>query len=330
MFNSREVIAVAVLLATGTALVIGGPAAVGQLRAMMARQLSAAAGATVLDGGSVQALLFEAAVPALAVLAPLFAAAFIAAGAAGAAQSGLAISAKAIAPKFDRLSPMQGFKRLFSAKGATEGIKAVLKAAVVLPIAYFHVKKHLPELLTLQALPLNAVVLMAVKWVIGLATQVLGALAVLAAADYAVGRYRWKKDLMMTFEEVKQESKDQDGDPHIKGRRRQKARELALRPRLDKVVPEADVVITNPTHYAVALKYDPLAGAAPVVVAKGLDARALRIKAIAAEHEVPTVEDRPLARALHAAAEEGSAIPETLYAAVAAILAEVYRKKGKM
>src|SRR5690606_19407951 len=132
----------------------------------------------------------------------------------------------------------------------------------------------------------------------------------LAAADFAFEKHRYKTDLKMTFEEVKQESKDQEGDPHVKARRRAKAREMARRPRLDHAVLKADVVVTNPTHYAIALKYDPVAGGAPVVLAKGIRKRALRIKALAAELAVPTVENRPLARALYATVEEGDAIPE--------------------
>ena len=327
VFRSREVVAVAVLVASGGALVLGGPASFEALRTLMAGQLAAAA-VTPLNDHALRAVLLEMAVPALAVLGPLFAAAFVAAGGANVAQAGLTLTGQPLQPKGNRISPAAGFKRIFSVKSLFEGAKAFTKAVVVLPLAYFTIERHLPELVTLYALPFDAVLPLAAGWILEMATQVLLALALLAGVDFAFEKYRYKKDLMMTFEEVKRESKDQDGDPHIKARRRQKAREMSRRPRLDHAVLKADVVVTNPTHYAVALQYDPAAGGAPVVLAKGIRKRALRIKALAAEHAVPTVENRPLARALHATVEEGDAIPETLYTAVAAVLAEVYRTRG--
>lgn len=160
-----------------------------------------------------------------------------------------------------------------------------------------------------------------------LVLKLLLALTVLSVPDFAFEKWKYTKDLKMTDQEVKEERKQQEGDPMVKGQRLKRARELALRPRLDHAVLKADVVVTNPTHYAIALHYRPEEMMAPRVLAKGLRKRALRIKALAQEHGVPTVEDRPLARALYDGVAEGGEIPEELYPAVATILAEIYRQR---
>ncbi len=327
VFRSKELASVGVLTAAGAVLVLGMPHAFGTLREVTAGVFRSAA-TTPLNGESLPAVVAAVALPVLGLVVPFFAVVMLAGTAANVAQTGWILTAKPLEPKLERVSPLAGIKRLFSSKGAFEAGKAVMKAAVVGPVAYLVIKDRLPELLGLYALPLDAIGRVGGAWLVGLALPILTALLVLSAADYAFERHRWRADLKMTEKEIRDEGKEQEGDPHLRGKRRQRAREIALRPRLDHAVLGADVVVTNPTHYAVALRYDPAADGAPVVLAKGVRKRALRIKALAADLGVPTVEDRPLARALHATVDEGQAIDESLYPAVAAVLAEVYRRRA--
>lgn len=327
VFKSKELVSVGILLAGGAVIVAGAPLAFASLQELSARLFLGAATAP-LSVDALPSLFAAIGFPVLGFLLPFFAVVMTAGAAASVAQTGWNVTAKPLAPKFSRVSPLEGTKRLFSSKGVFEAGKAVAKVAVVGPIVYVVLADRADEMLGLAGLPVEAIVAQTGVWVVDLAAPVLGALLALAAVDYAFERHRWHADLKMTHKEVKDEGKEQDGDPHIKGKRRQKARELAMRPRLDHAVMQADVVITNPTHYAIALKYDPVAGGAPVVLAKGIRKRALAIKGLAADLGVPTVEDRPLARALYATVDEGAPIDESLYAAVAAVLAEVYRRRA--
>lgn len=164
---------------------------------------------------------------------------------------------------------------------------------------------------------------------IQLAAAMLGALLLLSAVDFAYEKWKYKQDLKMTAQEIKDEYRETEGDPMVKSRRLKKARELTRRRRLDHAVLRSDVVITNPTHYAVALRYDPSEASAPRVMAKGIRKRALRIRALAQAHDIPVVEDPPLARALYHNVPEEQEIPVELYLAVATILAEIYRQRGQ-
>ncbi|MFN3596109.1 MAG: flagellar biosynthesis protein FlhB [Rubricoccaceae bacterium] len=325
--RSKELASVAILGVGGALLVLGAPAAFRALQVLTARVFLGAA-EMPLTMQSVPALLRDVGVPALLLVLPFFGLVAVTAFGAQAVQSGVTLTLKPLEPRLDRVSPLAGARRLFSAKGLFEAAKAVGKALIVGPIAYLILKSRLPEMLGLQALPVQDILVFAGRWFVELSLPLLAALLVLAVLDYAFGRHRWFGDLKMTVKEVKDEAKSTEGDPHVRGRRRQLAREMALRPRLDHAVLRADVVVTNPTHYAVALRYAPEEAAAPVVLVKGIRKRALRIKALALEHGIPTVEDRPLARALYAAVEEGQPIAEDLFPAVAAVLAEVYRSRG--
>ncbi len=328
IFRSREVVSVGLLFAGLGVMGWGAPAAFGVLKAM-ASELFVTAPVTTLTTRSVPSLFAGLGERLLWVMGPLFL--VLVAGSIGfnVAQSGWNVALKPLQPKGNRISPMQGLKRLFSSRGLFETAKALSKIAVVAPLAYLTVAGHSDEILMLHTLPLETVVATAAGWIGVLLVQILLVLLVLSGVDFAFGRWKWKEDLKMTAKEIKDESKEQEGDPHMKGKRRQVARERLRRPRLDHAVLKADVVITNPTHYAIALRYDPEEAGAPRVLAKGIRKRALRIKALAAEHAVPTVENRPLARALYDTVEEQQEIPEDLYPAVAAVLAEIYRERQK-
>ena len=326
VYRSRELASVALLATAAGVIGLGTPAALGTLRGMTAR-LYVEAPTAVLTPQSVPVILAQTGTDALLVVGPLFAALFVVALGANVAQSGWTMSGKPLRPKGSRISPAEGAKRLFSTKGLFELGKAIVKVIIVGPVVWLAVRAWLPDILALHTVPLDVAFRAGGGWTLGLLMQMLLALVLLSGVDYAFGKRKHTQDLKMTHREVKDETKESEGSPEMKGRRRQIARERAQRPRLDHAVLKADVVVTNPTHYAVALAYDAEDGA-PRVLVKGMRKRALRIKALAAEHGVPTVENVPLARALHASVEEGAVIDESLYQAVAAVLAEVYRARG--
>jgi flagellar biosynthetic protein FlhB len=244
-----------------------------------------------------------------------------------AAQGGIHVSLSKLKPKFSKLNPLNGFKRIFGPHGIWELAKAVMKTSVLALVVYFSVRKLIPTVYGAGSMPLSALI----KIATGTALNVLRAAAVtglvMAGADYAVVRRRNNKTLKMTKQEVKEEHKSQEGDPHVKGQRRARAIAMA-RSRMMRDVPSADVVLVNPTHVAVALKYEPGTGA-PRVVAKGADHVAARIRKIAEENRVPMVRDVPLARTLFASLEVGEEIPPELYKAVATVLAFIMTLKRR-
>lgn len=326
VLRARDVVSVGMLTAGLAGLAVSTPAAFEALR-LLTGEFFAEASTAPVSAEAVPALMTRVGVRLLLATAPLFAGLMVAAVAFNAVQSGVHLAPKALQPKGNRISPLQGFKRLFSAKGLFDGLKALAKIAVVGPLAYVIMRDLMPELVRLHTMPLEAVGHVAFEAARRLALPLLGALALVAGLDYGFERWRWRGDLKMTAKEVKDETKEDEGDPHVKGRRRQMARQWLKRPPLEQALARADVVVTNPTHYAVALRYDPLEAPAPRVLAKGIRKRALRIKAMAAEMGVPLLENRPLARALFAGVEEDQQIPEELFPAVAAVLAEVYRRR---
>jgi len=234
------------------------------------------------------------------------------------------VSSKALTPQFNRLNPMRGLANMFSKNSMVELVKSILKTVLVGSVAYWVVSHDMEPILSLSNMPLETgiaeiKVLMLTGFMI-----IVGALTVIAAIDVPFQLYEYAEKLKMTKEEVKQEAKETEGNPEIKGRIRQQQREMARRRMMAKI-PEADVVITNPTHYAVAVKYKDNGMGAPIVVAKGLDAVALKIREVATEHHIITLESPKLARALYAHTELDQQIPEALYAAVAEVLAYVFQ-----
>ncbi|MHB9037017.1 MAG: flagellar biosynthesis protein FlhB [Armatimonadota bacterium] len=244
-------------------------------------------------------------------------------------QVGLAFSGKALQFKADRLNPLSGVARMFSMQAAVELVKSMAKIAIIGFIVYSFIRDKYTEIASLA----GASYYTTCAKIGGLTWQILlraaAALFVIAALDYMFQRHQLEKSIKMTKQEVKEDVKRSEGDPHIKGKIRQKQREMSQR-RMMAEVPKADVVITNPTHFAVALRYDSENGNAPIVLAKGKDFIAKRIRAIAEENKIPIVENVQLARALYATAEIGDEIPADLYQAVAEVLAYVYRLSKKL
>lgn len=262
------------------------------------------------------------------ILAPVLAFNLVCAYTANVAQVGFIFTLQPLTPNFSKLNPVTGFARLFSINALGELFKSLVKFSLVGLLAWRIIRKEIPVLPGIidRTTPEMATYFASIvsRLIIHCGTGLL----VLAAIDYFFQRYTYEKSIKMTKEEVKQEGKDAEGDPAVKGRIRSLQREMARR-RIMKEVPQADVIITNPTHYAVALKYERGGGmAAPKVVAKGADLMAKRIREIATEHGVPIVERAPLARALYANVDEGQEIPEEFYRAVAEVLAYVYRLRN--
>lgn len=263
-----------------------------------------------------------------AFLGPFLAVTVFCAAAANIGQVGFLFTMTPLTPSLEKLSPAAGLARMFSPSSFAEMAKAIVKFAVVGFLAWRIIRQEIPRLpLIIDRTPMEVVAYMAD--ISGTLLLHCGlALLVLAAADYVFQRWTYEKSIRMTKAEVKEEWRAQEGDPMVKGRIRSLQREKARR-RILQEVPKADVVVTNPTHFAVALKYDRGAMAAPRVTAKGADLLARRIRELAAEHGVPVVERPPLARALYEAVDEGQEIPADFYRAVAEVLAYVYRLKDR-
>lgn len=236
---------------------------------------------------------------------------------------------KPLQPKFSKINPISGLKRMFSKDKIFDLLKSVAKLAVLFYVVYSSLKDEWGMVVNIYELELYPAVLLVVDTVINVGFKISIVFLILAAVDYYYQRRKFKNDMKMTKQEVKDEYKNTEGNPQIKGRIRSKMQEASRR-RMMQSVPEADVVITNPTHLAVALKYDKELAEAPVVLAKGADFLAEKIKTAARENKVEIVENKPLARMLYYNVEIGDQIPPELYQMVAEVLAYVYGIQGKL
>jgi flagellar biosynthetic protein FlhB len=243
------------------------------------------------------------------------------------AQVGLKLTPLAMKPSLSKINPLQGMKRMVSKNAAVEAVKATVKAFVIIGAAYLALKPRIGELAALTGASPRELFAVLVLMVRDLALRVGGAMILIAAADWAWQRYSHKKQLRMTKEEVKQEYKQQDLSPEVKGQIKRRQLEMS-RSRMLAEVLTADVVVVNPTHYAAALRYDG-STAAPQLVAKGVDHLAAAIREKAKEARVPIVANPPLARTLYAEVELNAQIPDGLFTAVAEVLAFVYRTAGR-
>lgn len=262
------------------------------------------------------------------VLAPVMTAIVIVALASNIAQVGFKLSPEALQPKFSKLNPVSGIKRIFSSRSVVEILKTVLKFFVIALFTYLILSDLIIASAYLDNLNPSEIIIFILDNAFSLLWKIALLYAVIAAIDFVYQRYKFRKDMMMTKQEVKEEMKQLEGDPNVKGRIR-KMQMQAAQQRMMANLPTADVVITNPTHYAVALKYDMTKDSAPEVIAKGVDLLAQRIKKVAAEHNIPLHEDRELARALYKMCDVGDKIPPSLFKAVAQVLAYVYSLKKK-
>ena len=239
------------------------------------------------------------------------------------------VTAKPLQPKLSKLSPISGLKRMFSVRQLMELLKSIAMIALIMVVVYTTIKSKMNVLLTFYDVGLNAALSTIGSIIIDLGIKISAVFLIVGFVDLIYQRHKFKNDNMMTKQEVKDEYKNSEGDPQVKGQIRRKMQEISRR-RMMQQLPEADVVITNPTHFAVALKYEPNAGKAPVVIAKGADYLAFQIKDKAKEYNIAIVENKPLARILYHNIDVGMEIPPELYQAVAEILATVMRTNNRL
>lgn len=239
------------------------------------------------------------------------------------------VTAKPLQPKFSKISPISGFKRMFSVRQLVELIKSIAMISIIMIVIYNTVKSKMNILLTFYDVGLNTALSTIGSIIIDLGIKISAVFLIVGFADLFYQRIKFKNDNMMTKQEIKDEFKNTEGDPQVKGQIKRRMQEVSRR-RMMQQLPEADVVITNPTHFAVALKYEPDAGKAPVVIAKGADYLAFQIKDKAKEYNIAIVENKPLARILYHNIDIGMEIPPELYQAVAEILAVVMRTNNRL
>ncbi|MEN6460466.1 MAG: flagellar biosynthesis protein FlhB [Syntrophomonas sp.] len=325
VFKSTDLNSAIILLAGCSALFISFPYMLSQLEGFTSLYLL---NRTLEDINNEYAyfLLLEVLWLLAKMLLPVFLATFIAALLITYLQVGFVFSSEALLPKMDRINPIEGFKRIFSIRALVELVKSLLKVSVAGYIVYSVIKKYIYVFPKFVDMELLATINTLASIILEMALKVGIVFLIIGVIDYIYQWYEYEKSLKMSKYDVKQEFKQVEGDPQVKSRQRQIQREVAMK-RMMAEVPKADVVITNPTHFAVALKYDVTSMTAPTIVAKGQDFIAKKIREVAEENRVVIVENPPLARTLYHTLEIGDVVPEELYQAVAEVLAFVYKQK---
>ncbi|WOJ93315.1 flagellar biosynthesis protein FlhB [Congregibacter variabilis] len=320
--RSRELNTMLSLLITGVGLWVLGAGMVDDLLAITSSGFSVDR-AAAFDTEQLPVHFMHMAISALLALAPLFAVTVVAALAGPLLMGGWSFSVEAMAFKLEKLDPVKGLGRVFSLKGLLELAKALLKFLLLMGVAYLMIMSFERQILTLSALTPGEASVRVVTMLVTALIVLSSAMVLIVMFDVPFELWNFNKQLRMTRQEVRDEMKETDGRPEVKQRIRNLQREVSQR-RMMQDVPTADVVITNPTHYSIALSYSDGSGA-PKVVAKGRDLMALQIRTIANEHDVPLYEAPPLARALYASTEVGDEIPGDLYLAVARVLAYLFQ-----
>jgi len=277
---------------------------------------------------SMQALFLDIVKEAALLLSPILIAALVGGIVANYMQVGVLFSPEAIKLKLEKINPLSGFKRMFSLRSIVELLKSLLKITVIGIVVFSVLWGKMDEILVLSHKSIGSIAVTIAKLTVQMGLYASVALLVIALMDYMYQRYDYEKNIRMSKQDIKDEYKNMEGDPLLKSKIKQKQREMAMH-RMMQDVPSADVVITNPTHYAICLKYDEEKYDAPYVVAKGVDFIAQKIKLVAKENNVVMVENRPLARAMYNQVEIGDLVPEEFYKAVAEILAIVYQTRDK-
>lgn len=324
--KSTDVNGAVMLMAGLMALSAFGPMMLRRMEEATVAVLSLAGDPGVIEERGIGRLMAEVAIHVGVASAPVVLVCGLAGFVASVGQVGLKPTPVAIKPDFKKLDPLKGAKNLFGINMVAEAVKSVLKVGAVGGIAALAVLPKLDELAALVGMPAAELMPHLAGTVLAVAQRAAGAYLVIAAMDLIYQRWRFAKQLRMDKQEVKDEHKKQELPAEVRGMQRRRAMEMS-RARMMDAVPTADVVVVNPTHFSVALRYDP-EHPAPVVVAKGQDILALRIRELAASHGIAVVPDPPLARALYGSVEVGRMIPEELYQAVAQLLAYVYRVAG--
>lgn len=318
-----------IMLLTGTIVILAiGPGAMSDLKILMKTFIESAhlmpsvpGGFGYILGDMFWAVMKILTLPLIIFLMAAFAGPFF--------QVGPLFAPEVIKPDFSKVSPMKGFKRLFSMRSIMEFVKGILKIGIIGVVGVILLMPFYDSVDHMIGLPLMAMMEEMQSLVLRLMTGILVVLLVVAVIDLVYQRYEHNKQMRMTKQELKDEYKQTEGDPHVRAKLRQLRQDKA-RARMMQAVPEADVIITNPTHYSLALKYDPETMDAPVLLAKGIDEVAMRIREVAKEHDIPLFENKPLARVLYDTVELDQIIPEEHYQAVAEVISYIFQLKGKL
>ncbi|MDD1013173.1 flagellar biosynthesis protein FlhB [Pseudomonas rubra] len=321
--RSKELNTVAVTLAGAGALLVFGGGLAQTLMELMRINFTLSR-EVLIDERSMSIFLMASGKMALLATQPVLLVLLLAAIIGPVSLGGFLFSSSSLAPKFSRMNPLSGIKRMFSANALSELLKALAKFFMILIVALAVLSADRDDLLAIANEPLEQAVIHSVQVVGWSALWMAAGLLLIAAVDVPLQLWQAHKKLLMTKQEVRDEYKDSEGKPEVKQRIRQLQREASQR-RMMAAIPEADVIITNPTHYAVALKYDPQKGSAPLLLAKGADFIALKIREIANEHKIQVLESPALARSIYYSTELEEEIPAGLYLAVAQVLAYVYQ-----
>ena len=330
VLKSMELNTTFILLSAFLGIKFTGPAAVKELERFLILFLDGTRiPHDVITISLTRELMIDAALSFGTVMVPFCLIVLLAGLAINYVQVGFLFSSKAMGFKFNRLNLLEGLKRMVSSKSFVQLLKAIIKTAIIGYTVYKEFMKSLASIPGLMGNDLLTGISYIIEGIFNIAFNACIAFAILSVLDYLYQWWEHEKELRMSKQEIKDEYKQMEGDPQLKGKIREKQRQIAMS-RMMQQVPKADVVITNPTHFAVALLYEEADEKAPVVVAKGQDYMALRIRKIAREHNVHIVENRPLARSLYQSTEVGKEIPLEMYKAVAEILAYVYRMKKNL
>ncbi|WP_239617011.1 flagellar biosynthesis protein FlhB [Cohnella mopanensis] len=325
--KSAEIPSSLILLACICCLLMLGPFLQKQLLSLFSDTFLHRLNMDVTDQ-NILGLFSQYAIQMLIFLAPIFIIVVIVAFASYYVQIGWLFTFKPIQPKFEKLNPLKGAKNIFGMRSIIEFLKSSLKLVSVALIVFTTLWSERERLLELAHLPVQDIFGFVSSLAVRMGIFVAALLFILAIGDFLYQRHEYEKNLKMSKQDIKDEYKNTEGDPLIKAKIKERQRRMAFM-RMMQEVPKADVVITNPTHFAVALKYDASKMDAPTVIAKGQDYLALRIREIAKQNEVITMENKPLARALFERTEVGQSVPGDLFQAVAEVLAYVYRLKGR-
>jgi len=320
---SRELNTMIMMLIAGSSIMFIGPGIVENFLDLFRRYLNISR-ENIFDITAMPVMLKTAILESLVSISPFFALMIVAAIAGPLMMGGVNFSTKALAFKWEKLNPVTGMGRVFSKKGFVELIKALIKFIIIGTTAILFLYTKIDVYLGLSSEPLVQALPHMANLLIWSFLAIASSLVLIALVDVPFQIYDHAQQLKMTFQEIKDENKDTEGNPDVRGRIKNVQRELAQR-RMMAEVPKADVIITNPEHYSIAVKYDQENMAAPVVVAKGVDMIAIQIRTIAREHEVPILQAPPLARALHHTTELDAEIPAALYLAVAQVLAYIFK-----
>jgi len=328
VFSSKDLVAAFFIIIVFLTIKIFSKSMYGNLLNSMTYWINISSSFTGFSQENINQIFLEGFKTFLVVAGPLLIVGFIIPIIFTGLQTRFVFSMEALKFKFSHLNPIEGIKKLFSLRSLVELVKNLIKIAIIVSIIYTQIKDRLVELVKLFDVDIKIAVLYLCSAIYTTVITIAIVFIFLGILDVVYQWYEYEKNLKMTKQEIKEEYKQMEGDPQIKGKIKQKQREMS-QARMMQEVPNADVIIRNPTHFAVAIKYDPEKNHAPQVVAKGMDTVALKIIEIATENNVAMQEDKPLARALYDAVEIGQEIPEEFYHTVAEILAFVYELKQK-